>query len=131
MLFEFSQNITIARPTVMSFNARVLVKGGCTFGEICNVVQRQKALTFLTGVWGEWTIRMTASMYSDNKFRSSYHSEQDRRLPIKFYCAECRLRGNLGFSLIAGRFDEILTNFSETATFRLVWLSWQPLLTLT
>ncbi|KAF4608196.1 DNA binding protein [Pleurotus pulmonarius] len=55
----------------------------------------------------------------DNWYHCCYQSAQDQRMPKKFVCFDCRLRGDPNWELIqVDLYPRMISNFRELATFR-------------
>jgi len=95
---------------------RVDVKGGFIFGENLSVVSFMDILRSVLGVWGNM-IPFALQRY--NLIKRRYHSTEDKRIPAKFICFDCRLRCDASWGLIkTDIYPRLMNNFRDLVLFR-------------
>lgn len=115
-LLKETTHSTKFRLKMNAVSVRADVKGGFTFGEKLSPALFMNKLRYVLGVWGA-VIRFTLQGYNLTKRR--YHSTEDKRIPDKFICFDCRLRSDASWGLIKTNiYPRLMNNFRDLALFR-------------
>jgi hypothetical protein len=98
---------------------KVAADGGITFGLFLAIsfpLFRQTDWGVL-GAWGMRQIRSSECHSTD--LSSRYHSVDDKRIPQKFICFDCRARADVSWELIkTDLYPQMLSKFRQLALFR-------------
>ena len=88
----------------------------CVDPELYLFRNRSQNLCSIKGAWGTYLFYLRVL----DSFYSSYHSLDDHRLPSRFVCFDCRIRGNSNYAMIAvsDLLPDMISKYNTLVLFR-------------